>query len=79
MEAPIEKTLAALRSRHMNGMYAEDSAEAYQKILGLIPQEAVVGTGDSTGVRQLGVVQALKSRGTEVPPPGSIPSLLCHT
>ena len=79
MEPQIEKTLAALRSRHISGIYAKGSAEACQKILNLIPKEAVVGMGDSTGVRQLGVVQALKSRGTGVPPPGSIPSILCHT
>jgi len=66
METQIEKTLAALRSRHMNGIYAEDSSEACQKILSLVPQGAVVGMGDSTGVRQIGVVQALLDRGTHV-------------
>ncbi len=66
METQIEKTLAALRSRHINGIYAEDSSEACQKILSLIPQGAVVGIGDSTGVRQLGVLQVLKDRGTSV-------------
>ena len=66
METQIEKTLAALRARHINGIYAEDFAEASRIILSLIPKEAVVGMGDSTGVRQLGVLQALKDRGTTV-------------
>lgn len=66
MEPQIEKTLASLRSRHINGIYAADSTEACQKILSLIPKEAIVGMGDSTGVRQLGVVQVLKSRGTNI-------------
>jgi hypothetical protein len=66
METQIEKTLAALRARHINGVYTEDSAEACLKILSLIPKEAVVGMGDSTGVRQLGALQALKDRGTTV-------------
>jgi hypothetical protein len=66
MEPQIEKTLASLRSRHINGIYAADSTEACQKILSLIPKEAIVGMGDSTGVRQLGVLQVLKSRGTNI-------------
>jgi len=43
METQIEKTLAALRSRHINGMYTEDSAEACRKILSLIPKELLSG------------------------------------
>ena len=66
METQIEKTLAALRARHINGIYAEDFAEASRIILSLIPKEAVVGMGDSTGVRQLGVLQVLKERGTHL-------------
>lgn len=66
MDIQIEETLASLRSRHINGIYAEDSTEACQKILSLIPKEAVVGIGDSTGLRQLGVLQRLKERGTEL-------------
>ena len=66
MDIHIEKTLASLRSRHINGIYAEDSTEACQKILSLIPKEAIVGIGDSTGLWQLGVLQHLKERGTEL-------------
>ncbi len=66
MDDYIEKTLTSLRSRHIKGMFAKDIDDANRNILGLIPQDAVVGIGDSTGVRQLGVLQALKTRGTRI-------------
>lgn len=66
MDDYIEKTLASLRSRHIKGMFAKDIDDAKRNILDLIPRDAVVGIGDSTGVRQLGVLQALKTRGTRI-------------
>jgi hypothetical protein len=50
----------------MNGIFAENSEVACRKILDLIPQNAVVGIGDSTTVKQVGVVRALVERGTKV-------------
>ena len=47
-------------------MFAEDIDDANRNILDLIPQDAVVGIGDSTGIRQLEVLQALKRRGTRI-------------
>jgi hypothetical protein len=55
MDTKIEKTLSSLRSRHINGIFAEDYHEANQKILAIIPLDATVGIGDSTSLRQLGV------------------------
>jgi len=66
MDDYLEKTLEALCSRHIKGIFAEDFKEANQKILDLIPQGAVVGFGDSTAVRQLGVLQALEVRGIRI-------------
>ena len=66
MDMQIEECLASLRSRHMNGIFAENSEVACRKILDLIPQNAVVGIGDSTAVRQIGIVRALVERGTKV-------------
>lgn len=66
METQIEKTLSSLRSRHIHGFFAEDIEEANQRILHMIPVEAVVGIGDSTAIRQLGALQALKERGTRI-------------
>jgi hypothetical protein len=50
----------------MNGIFAENSEVACRKILDLIPQNAVVGIGDSTAVKQIGIVRALVERGTKV-------------
>ena len=66
MDDYLEKTLAALRSRHIDGIFAEDIKKANRKILDLIPQAAVVGIGDSTTARQLGVLPALEGRGTRM-------------
>ena len=66
MDAQIEKSLKNLHSRHINGIFAENTEEARQKILRLIPFDAVVGIGDSTGLRQMGLPQALLDRGTQV-------------
>ncbi len=66
MDSQIEKTLSSLQSRHINGFFAEDPEEANRKILALIPSGATVGIGDSTGVRQLGVLKALKDRGIKI-------------
>lgn len=66
MNTQIEKSLKGLRARHINGIFAENMKEARQKILRLIPLDAVVGIGDSTGLRQIGLPQALIERGTRV-------------
>jgi len=66
MDIHIGQTLDSLHSRHINGIFAEDSDDARLKVLSLIPRDAVVGIGDSTAVRQVGIPQALKERGTKV-------------
>jgi hypothetical protein len=66
MDGQIKKILSSLRSRHIHGIFVEDSEEAIQKIMNLIPYNAVVGIGDSTTMKQLGILQALRKRGTSV-------------
>jgi len=66
MDTQIEKTLSSLHSRHIHGVFAEDLEQANQEILALVPSGATVGIGDSTGVRQLGILKALKDRGTKI-------------
>jgi hypothetical protein len=66
MDIQIKECLASLHSRHINGIFAENSLEARLKILDLIPKDAAVGIGDSTTVRQLGILKELKERGTKV-------------
>lgn len=66
MDTNLEKILSSLRSRHIKGIFAEDYEEANQKVLALIPLNATVGIGDSTSMRQLGILQALRERGTKI-------------
>jgi hypothetical protein len=66
MDKEIETTLASLRSRHLNGIFSENSEDARNKILKLIPKDAVVGLGDSTTISQIGVKEELKKRGTRM-------------
>jgi hypothetical protein len=66
MDTQMEATLSALQKRHTTGLFAEDTEEAKEKILSLIPKDAVVGMGDSTAIRQIGVLPALRERGTRV-------------
>jgi hypothetical protein len=66
MDDVLEKTLAALSPRHIKGVFTEDIKEASRKISDLIPPGAVVGIGDSTGVRQVGVSQVLEARGIRI-------------
>lgn len=66
MDTVIEQTLSSIHSRNINGIFAENFEEANQKILALIPLEAIVGIGDSTAIRQLGILKALRERGTRI-------------
>lgn len=66
MDDTIEKVAEALRSRHINGVSVADIGEANQMILDLIPLNSVIGIGDSTTMRQLGVLAALEARGTKI-------------
>jgi hypothetical protein len=66
MDKDIAITLEGLRSRGLKGFFVENREEANAKILGLIPQASVVGIGDSTTLRQIGVIEELKKRGTAV-------------
>ena len=66
MDTEIEKTLAALRSRHLHGFYSENVEDACLQITNLIPQGAVVGVGDSATVRQIGILKILEGKGVEV-------------
>jgi hypothetical protein len=66
MDIRIEEVLLSLRLRHIHALFAENSADACQKVIGLMPPDAVVGIGDSTTARQLVLQQALKKKGIRV-------------
>lgn len=44
----------------------ENGEKAVRKVLDMIPQDARVGLGGSTSVRQLGILEHLRKRGTEI-------------
>ncbi len=58
-----KRTVEALRRRHFDAWYCADAAEALNKILELIPADAVVAWGGSVTVDELGVRDALRRRG----------------
>jgi hypothetical protein len=66
MDERCERTVHSLRRRHIRGVFVENSNEARLKILDLIPRDAVVGMGDSTALRQLGIPGLLQERGTRL-------------
>ena len=66
MDIQIEQTLSALHSRHIKGFFAENHKEANRIVLSLIPKGASVGIGDSTAVRQLGLLQPIEAMGSKV-------------
>jgi hypothetical protein len=74
MDNAITTAIRALKKRQIVGWAAENAAEARDIILGIVPPEAVVGTGDSTSVRQTGVVEALQARGNRLINGFAIPS-----
>ncbi|OFW56436.1 MAG: hypothetical protein A2133_11420 [Actinobacteria bacterium RBG_16_64_13] len=55
-----------MKKRQIVGWAAEDAAEAREIVLKIVPAGAVVGTGDSSSVRQIGMVEALEARGNRV-------------
>ena len=66
MNVEIKKCLEGLRSRNMHGIFCENTEVATTEILKLIPEGAVVGIGDSTAVRQIGVLENLRQEGVSV-------------
>jgi len=66
MDQQIAKALSSLHARKMKGIFAEDEQEANRQILDLIPPDAIVGIGDSTSMRQLGILDLLRERGTKI-------------
>ena len=66
IDRDVATLLKSFESRGFKGFYAENRERAKVKILDLVPQDAVVGIGDSTTIRQIEVIDALEKRGTKV-------------
>lgn len=66
LQKKIQRTLAALRKNDFDAMYVPTRKEAIAKVLELIPPNALVGVGGSVTVRELGLLEILKSRGNKM-------------
>lgn len=66
MEEAIKKTLKSLEARNLRAWFAKNCKEARDRMLDMISRDAVVGIGDSSTVRQIGIIKALRQRGTKV-------------
>jgi len=72
LKKTIDKTLESMKKRCFTGWYADTTEEAQSLVLSIIPTDAMVGLGDSSTIRQLGVVERLKNRGSRVVNPFDI-------
>jgi hypothetical protein len=60
------KVVEALKKRKITCIAAIDAAHARKLICDIVPDDAVVGIGDSSSVRQIKAVTALEERGNRV-------------
>ncbi len=65
-DSVINKVIKALENRKMTGLAAEDGDHARKLVLSIVPEDAVVGIGDSSSVRQVKAVTALEERGNKI-------------
>ncbi|MFZ5647076.1 MAG: lactate utilization protein [Bacillota bacterium] len=61
-----ERVVAALKKNLFDALYVPTGEQAVEEILKRIPEGATVGVGGSLTLRQIGVVELLKSKGHEV-------------
>jgi hypothetical protein len=62
----IEELSRALEANNFDAYFVESRAAATETILRLIPKDATVGIGDSATIRQIGILERLAKRGTEI-------------
>jgi hypothetical protein len=62
-----EIVLKSLKANHFNPVeFVKDCATAARLVLDMIPRDVQVGLGGSTSVRQLGIREQLRKRGTTI-------------
>jgi hypothetical protein len=76
MDKITDKTLKALKKRGLRSWFAETADGARDLILGLVPADAMVGCGDSSTIRQLRIIEALRNRGNRTVNPFDITNTL---
>ncbi len=62
IEKRAQRVVEALRRNWMEAEFVPSSAQAVEKIVGMIPDGATVGIGGSVTLGQIGLVQALAAR-----------------
>jgi hypothetical protein len=72
----IDTTLKALESRGLDARFAESRQVARKMIVDMVPENWIVGCGDSTTVRSLGVIQDLTDMGNRVLNPFVKPKIM---
>jgi len=64
--ATIQETIESLQANHFDARFVQTISEAKSLMLDLIPLTSSVGVGDSTSLRQIGILEALGKRGNDV-------------
>lgn len=61
-----QQVVEALKKNHFSAEFVNSKQEAAQAILDLIPEDAVVGTGGSWTLQEIGISPLLESRGNKI-------------
>jgi hypothetical protein len=72
----IQITIAALRRRGFDARFAENREAARKIVLDMVPQDWIVGCGDSATIRSIGVLQDLADLGNRVLNPFFQPKIM---
>ncbi|KNF08326.1 hypothetical protein CLPU_8c00910 [Gottschalkia purinilytica] len=60
IDKQIERTISNLKKRNMEGYYVKDEKEIIEKLKELIPENSIVGVGDSMTLFEAGVIDFLR-------------------
>jgi hypothetical protein len=58
-----QKLIGEFEKRNMEGVFCENANDALEKLTGMIPQNALVSCGGSVTLREIGILDILKSGG----------------
>jgi len=61
MKPEISRLIGQLKKNNISAFYLENKAQAFEKVMSMIPEGSVVGFGDSVTLRQIGLVEALEN------------------
>jgi hypothetical protein len=62
----VENTLKSLRRNGFEALYLPTVEGVVSKVLGMVPEGAIVGIGGSVTLREMGLMKALEERGVEL-------------